>query len=317
MLHDQLRKSLGYLNWLFNPFHGLDASGIYDLLSTSSATESGLYLNLGYWREAETIDEASEALAMLVAETAETGPGDTVLDCGFGFADQDMLWARRLGPKKIIGLNITESQVILARQRIAAAGLADRIDLRHGSATGMPVESGSIDQVIALESAFHFRTRERFFREAWRVLRPGGRLVTADIIPMSPETRLRLRLRQKLSWQLVASKFAIPTENAYTRPAYRSRLASCGFERIRVDSIRDQVYLPLHRHLGEQPHRLERLHPIARLPARMALRSDAAHVYAGLDYVLATAVKPSGREEHGVSGSARTLPDSLLPVQNQ
>ena len=293
MLPDRFRQSLGYFNWLFNPFHGLDARGIYDLLATSSPTEFGLYLNLGYWREAANTDEASDALAMLVANTAQISSGDMVLDCGFGFGDQDILWSQTLKPKQIIGLNVTESQVTKARERIALAGLGDRIDLRHGSATEMPIESGSVDQVVALESAFHFHTRERFFREAWRVLRAGGRLVTADIIPMPTVSSLRARLKQRVSWRLVATKFAIPDENAYTRPTYHSTLAICGFEDIQVESIRDHVYAPLHQYLVEHPERLTRLHPVARLPARLALRYEAASVYAGLDYVLATAVKPS------------------------
>ena len=99
MLPDRFRQNLGYFNWLFNPFHGLDASGIYDLLSTSSPTEFGLYLNLGYWREATNTDEASDALAMLVANTAKISSEDTVLDCGFGFGDQDILWAQTLKPE--------------------------------------------------------------------------------------------------------------------------------------------------------------------------------------------------------------------------
>ncbi len=293
MLPDQFRQNLGYFNWLFNPFHGLDASGIYDLLSTSSPTEFGLYLNLGYWCEAENTDEASDALAMSVANTAQISSEDTVLDCGFGFGDQDILWMQTLKPKQIIGLNITASQVTIARKRIAVAGLDDRIDLRHGSATEMPIASESVDRVVALESAFHFHTRERFFREAWRVLRSGGRLVTADIIPMPVVSPLRARLKQRVSWGLVARKFAIPIENAYTRPIYHSTLATCGYEEIQVESIRDHVYAPLHQYLVEHPERLERLHPMARLAARMALRYEAASVYAGLDYVLATAVKPS------------------------
>lgn len=288
----RLRRGLGYLNWLFNPFHGLEATAIYDLLSTGSPTERGLYLNLGYWEEAETIDAASDALARLVGESAGMAPGTTVLDCGFGFGDQDMLWARTLRPDRIIGLNITASQVHVARRRIAEAGLDERVDLRLGSATEMPIDSDSVDCVVALECAFHFHTRERFFREAWRVLRPGGRLVTADIIPTAPLSRPAARLQQRISWGLVASKFAIPAENAETHPVYHSKLALCGFEQIRVESIRDHVFAPLHRYLRDHPAALKRLHPMARIVARFALGFDAAAVYRGLDYVLARAVKP-------------------------
>ncbi|MGB5834254.1 MAG: methyltransferase domain-containing protein [Thiohalocapsa sp.] len=288
-----VRESLSYVNWLCNPFHEFDAAGLYDLLSTNSPTLRGLYLNLGYWRDATDLDEASDALAMLVGEHAQMRPGDTVLDVGFGFGDQDILWARRLKPERIIGLNITDSQVSVARHRVADLGLDRQIDLRHGSATNMRLESQSVDKVVALECAFHFRTRERFLREAWRVLRPGGRLVLADIIPMPSISGFQERLKQRISWGLVAGKFAIPPENAYTGPTYHSKLAMAGFEQIRIRSIRDHVYAPLHQFLIEHPEALHRLHPVARLPARMALRFEAASVYRGLDYVLATAVKPA------------------------
>jgi ubiquinone/menaquinone biosynthesis C-methylase UbiE len=286
------RRTAGYLNWLFNPLHGLDAPGIYELLSTSAATEQGLYLNLGYWQRAASIDEASEDLARLVAGAVRLGPGDRVLDCGFGFGDQDILWAQSFRPNQIVGLNITASQVVLARRRVGEAGLADRIDLREGSATAIPFDPASFDVVVALECAFHFRTRERFFQEAWRVLRPGGRLVTADIIPMDAEVAMAEGSRHSLSWRLVAAKFAIPPENAYPRRVYASKLTRSGFDTVQVESIREAVYAPLHRYLRSHPTSLRRLHPLAQLAARFALRFDADAAYRGLDYVLATAVKP-------------------------
>ncbi len=287
------RRTIQYLNWIFNPFHGLDTSQVYDLLSTTSTTRNGLYLNLGYWPEAATTDEASDALAMLVAEAGGMGPGDRVLDCGFGFGDQDALWARRCQPEQIIGLNITASQVAVARERIAREGLSEMIDLREGSATAMPIANGSMDLVLSLESAFHYSTRVDFFREAYRVLKPGGRLVTADILPLPRLGGVGQRLRQRLSWWLVASKFVIPRANVYTADAYGEKLVGTGFEGIRVASIRDEVYGPLHRYLQAHREHLEQLHPVARIPARAALRRPAEHVYAGLDYILAVARKPT------------------------
>ena len=91
------------------------------MIGTSSLTENALYLNLGYWRDVDTIDEASEELALLVVKRGGMGPGDTVLDCGYGFGDQDILWTRNMNPEKIIGLNITNFQVEQARLNVAEA----------------------------------------------------------------------------------------------------------------------------------------------------------------------------------------------------
>ena len=292
---NRLKRLLAYLNWLLNPIHRLSTSEVYDLIGSASLTEKALYLNLGFWREAETIEEASEALAMLVAAAGGMSPGDVVLDCGFGFGDQDLLWAKRRQPEKIIGLNVTASQVRRARERVAEAGLEAQVDLREGSATDMPIDDASVDLVVALESAFHFDTRERFFAEAFRVLTPGGRLVTGDILPTPPAAGCVDRLRQWLSWYLVASRFNIPKQNAYTIVPYVDRLAAAGFDGIRVESIRDDVYAPLHHYLGANPAFLERQHALARLLAKATLRRKAENVYAGLEYVLATARKPGGR----------------------
>ena len=289
---ESLRESLRYLNWVYNPFQSLGVSQVYDLLSTRAPTARGLWLNLGYWREARTLEDACTAMADLLAERAGMSTADRVLDVGFGFADQDLRWARHPGVRAITGLNITASQVAVARARVAEAGLADRIDLREGSATDMPLPDAAFDVVTALECAFHFDTRERFFAEAFRVLRPGGRLVVADILPMPAAKGVTTRLKQRLSWAMVAGKFPIPRDNLYTREGYAARLGTCGFTAAAVDSIRDQVYAPLHRHLTRDRSPVGRLHPILRLPARLALSLDADAVYQGLDYVLAFARKP-------------------------
>jgi ubiquinone/menaquinone biosynthesis C-methylase UbiE len=291
--HDRsLRRHLRYLNWLYNPFQRLEVTGVYDLLGTETATDRALYLNLGYWPDATDIDAASEALAMLVGERAQIAHGDQVLDVGFGFGDQDLLWSRRLPPHRLVGLNITESQVEVARQRIAAEGLDDRIDLRPGSATEMPLPDECVDKVVALECAFHFQTRADFFREAWRVLRPGGRLVTADIIPMPRTGGWAQRLGQRLSWWLVATRFAVPAENAYTVPSYHAYLRLAGFDGISIESIRDRVYLPLHAYLRDDPGVIDRVHPAVRPMARLSRRLSADVLYSGLDYILTSAVKP-------------------------
>jgi SAM-dependent methyltransferase len=286
---DGLGRGLRYADWLFNPFRSLGVEQIYDLVGRATPTGRRLYLNLGYWDRASNPDDACEDMAELVAATAGFAPGQTILDCGFGFADQDILWARRFAPWRILGLNVTASQVELARRRVREAGVDDVVELRVGSATAMPMAAESVDAIVALESAFHFDTRERFFGEALRVLRPGGRLVTADIIP----TARQAHGRQDLVWRMVARKFAIPAENAYPLEGYRDRLRRSGFEQIEVRSIRDLVYGPLHRFFRQHPTWLRNLHPLARLPAWMLLSLDAEDALGGLDYVIASARRPS------------------------
>ncbi|WP_081763270.1 class I SAM-dependent methyltransferase [Imhoffiella purpurea] len=257
-----------------------------------SVTEKALYLNLGYWTGSTAdADEASESLVMLMADWADLSASDEVLDVGYGFGDQDILWSQRCGPRRIVGLNPTASQVEVAQRRVSDLGLEERIDLRLGSATRMSIPDASVDRVMALECAFHFDTREDFFREAWRVLRPGGRLVTADILPMPTAEGRKARALQRLSWGMMANKFAVPDANVYGIEGYRERLVAQGFDSIRIESIRDRVYAPMHAYLREHPQSLRRLHPLARAVARMSLRLDPESVYSGLDYVMASGVK--------------------------
>ena len=292
MSDNTIGRFFAYLNWLFNPFHGLRTTEVYDLIGTTSLTENALYLNLGYWRDVDTIDEASEELALLVAKRGGMGPGDIVLDCGYGFGDQDILWTRKMKPEKIIGLNITKSQVERARKNVADAGLRNSIDLREGSATGMPIYNESVDLVVSVESAFHYRTRKDFFREAFRVLRSGGRLVTADILPTKNSGNLFRQIEQWISWNLVAGKFNIPQENYYLIPSYDNKLSKAGFVNTDIKSIRDDVYMPLHEYLSKDRTFVGKLPPLAKMLAQSTFNRSADSVYAGLDYVLSYAEKP-------------------------
>jgi cyclopropane fatty-acyl-phospholipid synthase-like methyltransferase len=257
--------------------------------------DSSLYANYGYWtREGMTLDEACEAMTDLVADELRVEPGDRLLECGCGYGASAARVARRHGPREILAVDVTEVRLEVARRLIEERGLADRVRVAFGNAVGLDVPDESFDKVMAIECAIHFNTRHDFFREAFRVLRPGGLVALTDIVPARDLDVDRLSLAE-LRERLCAAPGRFPDENIYSQQTYEAHLREVGFEAVSIRSIRDKVLLPFADCVERAARASE---PEARERRLAAVRGYRESHERGGDYVVVRAAKPGP----GVSG---------------
>ncbi len=159
---------------------------LLDAYSRSSTRELGLaWLNLGYWSRGLSYQMACQNMATVMAKLANLENCTKVIDAGSGLGVPAIYWAQHYPHLKINSLNIFADQIELAQREINRLSLTKRITQHLNCATQTPFGDASFDAVIALESAFHFNTRADFFREAYRVLRPGGILALARVVSPS------------------------------------------------------------------------------------------------------------------------------------
>ena len=134
------------------------------------------FANFGYWDQDTTgTRQASENLmAKLLAFLPEKRGKMLDVACGRGGTTRSLL--EYYPPSKVTAINVSEKQLECSRRNAPGCTfeVMDAVNLRY--------EPESFDNVICVEAAFHFYTREGFLREALRVLKPGGRLVLADLL---------------------------------------------------------------------------------------------------------------------------------------
>jgi len=189
-------------------------SNLYDALQAGQIPEEALLASLGCGNPT--------ALAKL-------NPGEVVLDLGSGGGIDVLLSAKRVGPTgKAYGLDMTDEMLALAKENKRKAGV-ENVEFLRGEIEHIPLPDNSVDVVISNCVINLSADKDAVLREAFRVLKPGGRFAVSDVVTrgeMLPEIR-----KNVLLW--VGCVAGALEENEY-----RSKLASAGFEQIDVEPTR-------------------------------------------------------------------------------
>ena len=161
---------------------------------------------------------------------ANLRPGETVLDLGSGGGIDVLLSARRVGPSgKAYGLDMTDEMLALARENQRKAGVAN-VEFLKGEIEHIPLPDASVDVIISNCVINLSGDKQQVLREAFRVLRPGGRFAVSDIVSRG-EIRDDVRREMEAKIGCVAG--------ALDENVYRSMLTAAGFTSIDVEPTRD------------------------------------------------------------------------------
>ena len=189
-------------------------SNLYDAAQMGELSETAVLASLGCGNPT--------ALAQLNA-------GEIVLDLGSGGGIDVLLSARRVGPTgKAYGLDMTDEMLALARENHRKAGV-DNVEFLKGEIESIPLPGNSVDVVISNCVINLSGDKNRVLREAFRVLKPGGRFAVSDVV-----TRGQVPPQIRESMLLWVGCIA----GALEESEYINKLANAGFESIEVEPTR-------------------------------------------------------------------------------
>ena len=160
---------------------------------------------------------------------ASLSPGETVLDLGSGGGIDVLLSAKRVGPTgRAFGLDMTDQMLELARENQRKSGLTN-VEFLKGDIENIPLPDRSVDVIISNCVINLAADKNRVLQEAFRVLRPGGRLAVSDVV-VKGEVPAEIRRNIELWIGCVAG--------ALQESEYRDYLAKAGFKEIQVQPTR-------------------------------------------------------------------------------
>jgi SAM-dependent methyltransferase len=271
-----------------------DVVSLYNYLSgLMRISTQDYFLNFGYWNEEiNSPREAQRSLCSLIADVSDLYSARTVLDIGSGLSAPAIYWKSLINSLNVVCLDVNLRQLKFGfslqgdledkEKMIAIPSSKDNtqefrssfdLNLPHlerteklsfvnATSTALPFADNSVDRIIALESAQHFRPISEFFMEANRVLEKNGILVTAMPITHNQE-RLRgnnifsgMLSLISLFFKLGVLKFSWMSEH-YDLDFIKSQMSNAGFQSKEIKLIGPHVYEPLSKYYIQNREKLQ------------------------------------------------------------
>lgn len=189
-------------------------SNLYDSAQTAGLPETALNASLGCGNP---------------AALAELKPGEIVLDLGSGGGIDVLLSARRVAPSgKAYGIDMTDEMLALAEENKRKSGITN-VEFLKGEIENLPLPDNAVDVIISNCVINLSGDKDRVLREAFRVLKPGGRLAVSDVV-VKGEVPEQIRKNMELWVGCVAG--------ALSEDEYISKLTTAGFQTMKIEPTR-------------------------------------------------------------------------------
>jgi len=202
--------------------------------SSASAIEGCDPITVNLYGEAEAgfVPEAAMRASLGCGNPtalAKLASGETVLDLGSGGGIDVLLSARRVGPTgKAYGLDMTDEMLALAEENKRKSGLTN-VEFLKGEIENIPLPDNSVDVIVSNCVINLSGDKDRVLREAFRVLKPGGRFAISDVV-VRGEVPEQIRKSMELWVGCVAG--------ALTDTEYQQKLAAAGFDSVDIEATR-------------------------------------------------------------------------------
>lgn len=208
--------------------------------ATRALQEDG-FLSFGYWTDKtrDYYQAAEDLLEQVVGQEPPIRRG-TILNIACGYGAETFRIFKKLQPRKIVAIDLTEAHVEFAKKKAAEHKLSEHIDFQKMDACQLRFDSNSFAYAIAIEGPAHFKSREEFLRRVYQVLEPGGVLLLSDIIVNNEQ--VQKNWFNKFLSRLCAKHWHMPRVNWMTADEFGAMLDAIGFEQTNVRSIGKHVY---------------------------------------------------------------------------